>query len=94
MTQDPTTEQPAPAPAPQEQPEPEQNTQVQQFAPAPEVQEEAPAPVPPQPAPAYSEGGNSGTCADIGHKVYRGDGIYLPKHDRDGDGVGCESYPG
>ena len=97
MTQDPTTEQPAPDPAPQEQQEPEQNTQVQQFAPAPEVQEEAPAPVPPapaQPAPAYSGGGNSGTCADIGHKVYRGDGIYLPKHDKDGDGVGCESYPG
>lgn len=90
----PTTEQPAPAPAPQEQPEPEQNTQIQQFAPAPEIQEEAPAPAPAQPAPAYSGGGNSGTCADIGHKVYRGDGIYLPKHDKDGDGVGCESYPG
>ncbi|WP_306592918.1 hypothetical protein [Corynebacterium striatum] len=94
ISQDPTTEQPAPAPVPQEQPEPEQNTQIQQFAPAPEIQEEAPAPAPAQPAPAYSGGGNSGSCADIGHKVYRGDGIYLPKHDKDGDGVGCESYPG
>lgn len=61
------------------------------------TEQPAPAPVPPapaQPAPAYSGGGNSGTCADIGHKAYRGDGIYQPKHDKDGDGVGCESYPG
>jgi Excalibur calcium-binding domain len=32
------------------------------------------------------------TCKDIGHKVYIGNPDYLPKLDRDGDGVGCEAY--
>lgn len=39
-------------------------------------------------------GATGGTCKDIGHKTYVGDGIYVPDHDADGDGVGCESYPG
>ncbi|KAA8723259.1 excalibur calcium-binding domain-containing protein [Corynebacterium phocae] len=54
----------------------------------PPAVEEPPAPTPPAPAR------KSGTCSEIGHKVYRGDGIYQSRHDRDGDGVGCESYPG
>lgn len=79
---------------------------VQQDAPAPVEEEPAPAPAPlyeqPSPveespvqeAPAYTGGGGSGSCADIGHKVYIGDSDYAPKLDRNGDGVGCEAYPG
>lgn len=33
------------------------------------------------------------SCKDIGHRVYAGDEFYSKKYDRDGDGVGCESYP-
>ena len=58
--------------------------------PAPEPAYEQPAPVEEAPQPA----GVVGSCDDIGHKVYRGDGLYAPKLDKDGDGVGCESYPG
>lgn len=61
-----------------------------QMIPAPAQQFYAP-PVQEQPA---AGGTTSGTCKEIGHKTYVGDGIYMPKHDRDGDGVGCESYPG
>lgn len=76
---------------------------VQQDAPAPVEEEPAPAPAPlyeqyapaeeapAQQAPAYSGGGS---CKDIGHKVYIGDSDYAPKLDRNGDGVGCEAYPG
>lgn len=47
----------------------------------------------PAPAPEYS-GGDSRTCAEIGHKVYPGDPEYSPDRDSNGDGVGCESQPG
>lgn len=52
----------------------------------PEVVEQAPA------APAVPSRG--ATCAQVGHKTYIGDGVYAPNQDGDGDGVGCESYPG
>ncbi|WP_411776721.1 excalibur calcium-binding domain-containing protein [Corynebacterium macginleyi] len=58
------------------------------LAPEPVYQQPAPVEIPPQPS------GGGGSCAAIGHKVYRGDGLYSRKLDRDGDGVGCESYPG
>ena len=32
------------------------------------------------------------TCKDIGHRVYIGNPDYLPKLDKDGDGIGCESF--
>ena len=32
------------------------------------------------------------TCKDIGHRVYIGNSDYLSKFDRDGDGIGCESF--
>ncbi|WP_411776500.1 excalibur calcium-binding domain-containing protein [Corynebacterium macginleyi] len=57
---------------------------------APELVYQQPAPVEKAPLPS----GGGGSCAAIGHKVYRGDGLYSRKLDRDGDGVGCESYPG
>lgn len=77
-------QQDVPAPAPvEEEPAPAPAPLYEQYAPA----EEAPA----QQAPAYSGGGS---CKDIGHKVYIGDGLYQPKLDKDGDGVGCESFPG
>ena len=43
---------------------------------------------------APASGGSGRTCAEIGHKVYPGDPDYSPERDKDGDGVGCESYPG
>lgn len=33
------------------------------------------------------------TCAQIGHRVHRGDPDYTTKLDTDGDGIGCEAYP-
>ncbi|MEJ6019165.1 hypothetical protein [Corynebacterium sp. H113] len=95
--------------ASEEQNEPEANSPVDTPEQVPElepttttatVQEEyqpAPAPVPdpdPVPAPAPEPSGGGLKCADIGHKTYIGDGVYVPDHDADGDGVGCESYPG
>lgn len=53
---------------------------------APEVVEQAPA------APAVPSRG--ATCAQVGHKTYIGDGVYASNQDGDGDGVGCEAYPG
>lgn len=94
-----TTETPAPLPTFEEQEE--NNVDIHRFAPpapAPEVTyeeqpayEEAPAPAP---TPAYSGGGSGRTCAEIGHKVYVGDPDYSLDRDSNGDGVGCESYPG
>lgn len=52
----------------------------------PKVVEQAPA------APAVPSRGLK--CADVGHKTYIGDGVYASNQDGDGDGVGCESYPG
>lgn len=74
-----TSREPAPAPEPEPAPAP---------APEPEL---APAPAP-APAPNPSTGGGL-TCAEIGHKTYPGDGFYVPDHDSDGNGVGCQSYP-
>ena len=86
--------------------QPQEDVQQDVPAPAPVEEEPAPAPAPlyeqPSPveespvqeAPAYTGGGGSGSCADIGHKVYIGDSDYAPKLDRNGDGVGCEAYPG
>ncbi len=34
-----------------------------------------------------------GTCADHQYRVYRGEPGYSRSHDRDNDGVGCESLP-
>ncbi|MBC2681127.1 hypothetical protein [Corynebacterium anserum] len=45
-----------------------------------------------QPVPEHTSG-KVLTCAQIGHKTHAGDGLYIPDHDSDGDGVGCESYP-
>lgn len=58
---------------------------AQQFVAPPAEQQNAPAP---------AGGGSGRTCAEIGHKVYPGDPDYSPARDEDGDGVGCESYPG
>ena len=49
---------------------------------------------PPEQDQPEAGGAASGTCKEIGHKTYAGDGVYVPEHDKDGDGVGCESYPG
>lgn len=90
--QEPTAEQPDPQPVQ----EPEQPTSIAEQPAAPAlVQQEVPPAYeePVQPAPESVGGGYVGNCADIGHRVYYGDGIYQPKHDRDGDGIGCESYP-
>lgn len=92
-------------PAPVEEPDihDDEDTAIEQapdeqeeYVPAPEEQP-APEPVYEQPAPveeAPQPAGGGGSCDDIGHKVYQGDGLYSPKLDKDGDGVGCESYPG
>ena len=58
---------------------------AQQFLAPPAEQQNAPAP---------AGGGSGRTCAEIGHKVYPGDPDYSPARDANGDGVGCESYPG
>lgn len=59
----------------------------QNVAPPVEQQEEiVPAPAPP------ANAGEILTCKEIGHPTRRGDGLYIPDHDRNGDGVGCESY--
>ncbi|MCT2188937.1 excalibur calcium-binding domain-containing protein [Corynebacterium kefirresidentii] len=58
---------------------------AQQFVAPPAEQQNDPAP---------AGGGSGRTCAEIGHKVYPGDPDYSPARDANGDGVGCESYPG
>lgn len=78
--------------------EDEMNAQIpaRQPAPAPAA-DPSPAPAPaPDPAPAPAPAGDGGalTCKDIGHKTRPGDGLYRPDHDSNGDGVGCEDYPG
>lgn len=58
------------------------------------VEEVAPAPVQPQavePEPVPS-GGSGLTCSQVGRVTHIGDPSYDPRQDRDGDGVGCESY--
>lgn len=72
------------------------NAQIpaRQPAPAP-IADPTPAPAPdPAPAPAPAGDGGALTCKDIGHKTRPGDGLYRPDHDSNGDGVGCEDYPG
>lgn len=76
--------------------EDEMNAQIpaRQPAPAPAA-DPSPAPAPaPDPAPAPAGDGGALTCKDIGHKTRPGDGLYRPDHDSNGDGVGCEDYPG
>lgn len=67
-----------------------------QPAPAPEVVEQAPVePEVVEQAPAAPAVPSRGLkCADVGHKTYIGDGVYASNQDGDGDGVGCEAYPG
>lgn len=60
---------------------------------APAVAQQFVAP-PANDTPAYTGGGSGRTCAEIGHKVYPGDPDYSLERDKNGDGVGCESYPG
>ncbi|MDY3127661.1 MAG: hypothetical protein SOW59_05980 [Corynebacterium sp.] len=58
-------------------------------------QAQPPAPAPAEQVPAAPAAPARGaTCASIGHKTYAGDGVYALNQDKDGDGVGCESYPG
>jgi hypothetical protein len=44
------------------------------------------------PTPNIIATSNKLTCKDIGRRVYIGDPDYLPKFDKDGDGIGCEAY--